>query len=249
MSKGNPKALFTPNYIRLIVLARELNENEKISGDLYFHPVEAKNKIVVKTIDLTLHNPLCEANSRPSGEQGQEERWVEAYLIHEAKRNHWMLELAGKEYRFLSSQLTFRAGPIPEIKGKKHRHVDLVLYDEGEGYLVVLELKRQADKSSLCEAKNELRMYLNEIKRLIENENTAVLKAFNLKVVKGVIGYIVCPEYDAAIRELALGSYGLIVYHKGPEPWEPWQKFKDAKRAGKDFKIEFFCRKQAQMGS
>jgi RecB family endonuclease NucS len=160
-----------------------------------------------------------------------------------------MLELAGKEYRFLSSQLTFRKNPSLEIKGEQHRHVDLVLYDEEEGCLVVLELKRQADSSSLCEAKNELRIYVNEINRLIKNEKTAVLEAFNLKVVKGVIGYIVCPEYDADIQELALDSYGLIEYAKGPEPWEPWRKFKDAERTGEGFKIEFSCRKPAQMDS
>jgi hypothetical protein len=90
---------------------------------------------------------------------------------------------------------------------------------------------------------------VNEINRLIKNEKTAVLEAFNLKVVKGVIGYIVCPEYDADIQELALDSYGLIEYAKGPEPWEPWRKFKDAEGTGEGFKIEFSCRKPAQMDS
>lgn len=69
MLEGKPKVLFTPSYVRLIKLARELNENVKISGDLYFHPSEKKKRIVVKTIDLSLLNPLCEVNSKPGGKQ------------------------------------------------------------------------------------------------------------------------------------------------------------------------------------
>jgi len=225
--------LFTSQYIQLIKLARELNENVIYRSDLYFHPQEGGNEIIIKVIDLNSTNPLCRFNSRPQGNKW-EERWVEAYLIRQAKDNSWKLDLAGEKYKFLASQFTFRASPNLEKGGRKHRHVDLLLYDEEEGCLVVLELKKKAVVSSL-DAKEELETFVNEIKRLIDKENIAFNKAFDLEVDKDadVIGYIVCPKSDRAIQERALGKFKLIQYTK------PWKSFEDVKESGRKMKIEF----------
>ncbi len=120
--------------------------------------MEGNNRIIVKTMDLRLVHPLCEVNSRPKGKS--EERWVEAYLIKRAKKNNWQLEIAGKTCRFLSSQFTFRASPSLEIEGKQHRHVDLLFYDNKEQCLVVLELKKQTDKS-----KEKIKIKIKKIKK------------------------------------------------------------------------------------
>lgn len=234
MSKNNPKALFTKSYIHLIALARELNEKKEISGYLYFHPIEAKNKIVAKTIDPNLTNPLCEVNSKTKGKQNWEERWVEAYLIRQAKKNNWELDLAGKKYRFLASQLTFRASERLKKGRRKHTHVDLLLYNKEEGGLAVLELKKQAVVSSL-DAKEELEIFVNEIKRLIKDENAVFNKAFDLKVDKDadVLGYIVCTKSDRFIQERALGEFRLIQYTK------PWENFEEVTKSGSKMKIKF----------
>lgn len=227
MTDKIPEVLLTEKFIELIKQARKLNEDKKIYGDLYFHPRESGNKIIVKTIDLSRTNPLCEVNSVLSDKRDWEERWVEAYLINKAKNNGWEFDLAGKKYRFLASQFTFRGR-------KEHRHVDLLLYDEEEGCLVVLELKKRAVISSL-DAQEELEIFMDEIKRLINKENTAFNKAFNLEVAKNadVIGYIVCPKSDRVIQKRALGEFRLIQYTK------PWKNFEDVKESGKKMKIEF----------
>lgn len=234
MLKEQPKALLTDSFIALIALARELNENKKISGDLYFHPAESDNKIIVKTTDLNQRNPLREVNSKTPDKQDWEERWIEAYLMNKAKKSDWELDLAGKKYKFLASQFTFRASPNLEKGRRKHTHVDLLLYDEEKGCLVVLELKKQAVVSGL-EAQEELEIYVEEIKRLIKKENTAFNKAFNLGVAEDadVIGYIVCPKADRVIQKRALGEFRLIQYTK------PWKNFVDVKESGSKMKIEF----------
>ena len=236
MLKEQPKALLTDNFVDLIACARKLNKNRKISGDIYFHPKESGNKIIVKTTDLNQRNPLREVNSKAPDGQDWEERWIEAYIINKAKRNDWELDLAGRKYRFLASQFTFRASLNLEKGMVKHTHVDILLYDKEEGCLVVLELKKQAIVSSV-EAKEELEIYVEEIKRLIKKENTAFNKAFNLDVAKGaeVIGYIVCPKSDRVIQKQALGEFRLIQYTK------PWKNFEDVKKFGRKMKIEFTC--------
>jgi len=242
MSKGRPKPLFTRSYVRLIKLARELNEKTKIYEDLYFHPTE--KKIRVKTIDLSRTNPLCEVNSKPRGKQDWEERWLEAYLIRKAKRNDWMLLLAGKEYRFLCSQLKFRQD---RTKGEKQgRILDLLLYDEKEERLVVLELKREANKKALATAKGELDDYISKIKDLVRIEKDAIAEAFKAPgikpiVIKDVVGYIVWPAHNGCNEELDLDKHGLIKY---TAIREPWKKFEGEKKAGKTLQIDFEeCRK------
>jgi hypothetical protein len=244
------KVLLTDPYIRLIKLARELNENKKISGNLYFHPRESDNDVIVKTIDLARINPLCEVNSKPAGNQNWKERWVEAWLINEAKKNDWQISLAGKKCKFLSSQFTFRENPDLEIDGKQHRHVDLLLYNKESKHLVVLELKSKASASSLEEAKEELRIYVKEVRRLLKNEQTkdgknAFCEAFDLETVKDVIGYVVYPrtEKESPIKEKDFRNYepfGLMEYI---EPWK--NNFDEVKKSGRDMIMNFTCPKPA----
>lgn len=245
MSEGKPKALFTPGFITHIKHAIELNnKRESKDKDVYYHP--RVRSIIAKSIDLRSQKPMGEFGGKQP-RSCSEERWLEAYLIREAKRNDWILKLAGKEYRFLSSQFTFRASPSLEIKGKQHRHVDLLLYDIKEKYLVVLELKKEADSSSLCEARNELRIYVNEIKRLRNEENAEFNRAFSLEVDKDadVIGHIVCPHpiNDAVIQEIDLGEFRLIQYTK------PWEKFEEVKERGRTIQIKFTCHTPVRIDS
>lgn len=231
MSEEKPKELFTPEFVDHIERARELNEDKSISGDIYFHPTE--DLIVVKSIDLSMPHPLCEVNNRPSSPS--EERWIEAYLINQAKKTDWRLPLAGKEYRFLCSQLKFRQD---RTKGEKQgRILDLLLYDEKEERLVVLELKREADKKALDTAKAELDDYKAKLEELIATEKKAIVEAFNLgSIKKDVVGCVVWPANDKSDKELGLdelGKYRLIEYTK------PWKEFKEVKEVGKDLEIEF----------
>jgi len=236
MSREESKILLTDAFVDLIRLARGLNQNMKISGDLYFHPAESQNRIIVKTTALNQCNPLREVNSTTAGGQRWEERWIEAYLINEAKGNGWELDLAGRRCRFLASQFTFRKNRRLEKEKAKHTHIDLLLYDKVGGCLVVLELKKHAVVSS-SEAKDELEIYVEEIRQLIRKENAAFNRAFDLDVAKDacVIGYIVCPESDRVIQEQALGEFRLLQYTK------PWRKFEEVKESGKEMRMEFTC--------
>lgn len=227
--------LFTSKYIKLIKLARELNENVIYRSDLYFHPQEGGNEIIVKLIDLNLTNPLCRFTSRPQGNKW-EERWVEAYLINKAKNNGWKPDLAGKKYRFLASQFTFRKDP--DSPGT--RHVDLLLYDEEKGDLVILELKKEANK--LFEARKQLEIYINKIRRLYKKEEKAFREVFGLGAIEGVIGYIVYPRNEnVTIEEKDFPKYepfGLMEYIK---PWG--NNFDRVRKSGKDMEINLTCRK------
>jgi hypothetical protein len=255
MTEEKPKMLFTPKYKDLIKRARELNTDRRISGDIYFHPRESGNKVVVKTIDLNLVNPLCEVNSRPhekskaQNKKDWEERWVEAYLINKAKKKSWVFDnLAGKDYRFLASQLTFRESSALKIEDRYHKHIDLLLYNQDDKHLVVLELKSEANKSSLSEANQELKIYVKELLRLLKDEKTkegknAVLEAFELESVEDVIGYIVYPraEKELPIKKEDFPNYepfGLIEYSK---PWG--DNFGEVTMAGKSMEINFTLRK------
>jgi len=223
--------LFTDTYVKRIQQAIELNNVE--TGKIYHHPTPTT--IIEKTIDISSKNPLCGIDSVPRGEQNWGERWVEAYLINKAKNNGWKLDLAGKKYRFLASQLTFRRHP--EWKGTKH--VDLLLYDEKNKNLVVLELK--ADSDSFRTASQELTVYTEELKRLfIENgdEKDGALKAFDLQVVEGIIGYIVCPKNENDLYKSPNTDpfglyefscrYPIIMNGKLVDPWNTYQELGSA---------------------
>jgi hypothetical protein len=235
MSNGKSEKLFSEKFIKLILLSRELNEHVRFRTDFYFHPQQSGNEIVVKTIDLFLVNPLCKFNNEPQGNRW-EERWIEAYLINRAKENNWRLEIDGKTYRFLASQFTFQKRP--EWDGPKH--VDLLLYDQDKN-LVILEIK--ADSASFPTAIKELQSYNKELKRLFiedEDEKAGALKAYDLEVVKDVIGYIVYPSTREvpAIKPEDYRKYdpfGLIEYDK---PWG--NSFDQVKEFGRTMRIKNF---------
>jgi len=192
-------------------------------------------------------NPLCEVNSRPGDKHKQdwEERWVETYLIHEAKKDDWKICLAGNKYRFLASQFTFRKHS--EWKGTKH--VDLLLYDEKKKRLVVLELK--ADSESFDTARRELTIYIEELNRLFienEDEKDGALKAFDLEAVEGVIGYVVCPKNESnlskspntdpfGVYEISC-RYPIIMNGKLVKPWNKYQELGSALIIEFDLKSE-----------
>ena len=243
MKEVESNNLFDRKFIDLIRRARELNEDGKIFGYIYFNPGKNQGKIKIKTIDLNSKTPLCEVNSRPSG-QDWEERWVEAYLINRAKENKWRLERDKKTYRFLASQFTFQrqhgwTGP---------KHVDLLLYDEQNKNLIVLELK--ADSQSFPTAKEELQSYGSELIRLFkvdEDEKAGALNAYKLEEVKDVIGYIVYPSKKAmpAIKPEDYNKYdpfGLIEYDK---PWV--DNFDLVKELGRTMQMEFRCVKPGKI--
>ena len=231
------RKLFTSSYIRMIKLARKLNHNKKISGDIYFHPTE--RRIVVKSIDLSLPNPFCEVNRRPGARSSEknrqywEERWIEAYLINQAKNNDWKLKLQKNEYRFLLSQLKFRRDIS---KGERQGKIlDLLLYNDEKQYLLVLELKSQANASVLNTAKSELGDYVTKLKEVIKTGDIA--EAFGLKKeIKGIFVYLVWPKTDA---EYNLGKYGLIEFDSIENPWERY------KESGEDLEIRLTSEKGA----
>ena len=228
------KILFTENYVGLIKSARELNRDNRISGDIYFHPREGSNDIIAKTTDLKLSNPMCEVNSRPGEDRKKkdcEESWIEAYLIREAKKNDWRICLARNEYKFLASQLTFRR----RDKWKGTRKVDLLLYDEKGKSLVVLELKR--DSESFDKASEELDIYVKELKRIFiedADEKDGALKAYpDLESVKDVIGYVVCPRNEGNLSKCANNDrFGLYEFScqypiiENGKLVKPWVKYK-----------------------
>jgi len=245
MTDRTPKQLFTPSYIRRIIQERDRNMKTEFPDYIYRHP--AASETVVKTIDLSLTTPLCGINSKPTRNQNWQERWVEAYLINKAKKNNWELSLAGKECSFLASQFTFRENDDLKIDGTQHRHVDLMFYDKENKHLVVLELKSNANPSSLYEAKQELTIYRKELCRLLKAEKTkdgknAFCEAFGLGTVKNVIGYIVYPrtEKESPIKEKDFDKYepfGLMEYIK------PWNKFDEVEKSGRNMTINLTCSK------
>ncbi|MFC1914212.1 hypothetical protein ACFLXF_02950 [Chloroflexota bacterium] len=231
-----PRRLFTPSYIRMIKLSRKLNHNKNISGDFYFHPTE--RKIVVKSIDLSLPNTLCEVNRRPisrlneKNRQFCEKRWIEAYLINQAKHNDWKLKLEKNEYEFLLYQLKFRRG---FIKGERQEKIlDMLLYNDEKQCLVVLELKIQSDISVMNTTNIELADLVTKLKAVAETGEIA--EAFGLGEIKGIFAYLVWPEND---MKHDFGKYGLIEFEKIENPWELY------KERGKDLEVRFNSKKGA----
>lgn len=236
VERAKLRKMFTRSYIRMIKLSRKLNQNKNISGDIYFHPTE--RKIIVKSIDLGLPNTLCEVNNRPKARlnerniQYRGKRWVEAYLIKQAKNNNWNLKLQKNEYRFLLSQLKFRRDIR---KGERQGKIlDLLLFNDKKQYLVVLELRSQADISVMNIANIELTDLITKIKIAIETGEIA--EAFGLEEIKGIFTYLVCPRTDT---KPDLGKYGLIEYDKIEKPWELY------KESGKDLELRFDSKKGA----
>lgn len=90
--------LFNPAFTQRVKRARELNARE--AKDIYHHPTE--DGIVRRSIDLASPKPMSEIGS--AAKSPSEERWLEAYLIREAKKNNWMLQFGEKQYRAMYSQ-------------------------------------------------------------------------------------------------------------------------------------------------
>lgn len=198
---------FSKQHRKRIGQAWKLNMTEM--RDIYHHP--ASQRIVRKCIDLSCQKPLHEMNgSHPTGNSTSPEKWLEAYLIQQAKKNEWILELDGTEYRLLFSQLNFKS----EGGGKHARPLDLLLYEQDASRLVVLELKavRQLDK-----AKEELKEYIGKVRKC----QGEIIDIFKLGAVRDVVGYIVWPKNIMGHNEShVFGDYGVMEFVKTPKPWE-----------------------------
>jgi len=90
--------LVAPDFVKQIKRAKDLNDREK--KDVYHHPTERGT--VKRSIDLASPNPMSGADSGPKS--SAKERWIEAYLIQEARRNSWMLGFGEKQYKVEYSQ-------------------------------------------------------------------------------------------------------------------------------------------------
>ena len=128
MPEEMTKRLFTLGFARRVRLTLELNKDK--TGDIYHHPSE--KRIVRKCIDLSCQKPLHAIGNEPKS--FSEEKWLEAYLIRKAKENNWILQLANRKFRFLYSQLNFRA-----TGSKPPRPLDLLLYEQETNHLTVME--------------------------------------------------------------------------------------------------------------
>lgn len=210
MSNGQLQRLFTKEFSKRVHDAIDRNSNER--SDVYHHPSE--QRIVRKCINLACQKPLHAVNGDEHPSSHSEERWLEAYLIYQAKKNDWVLRLVDGEYKLLFSQLKFRRTPT-----EKAQPLDLLVWDEKKRHLVVLELKAGKHGRRLKEAKVELDRYTKEINR-IKHE---IEDVFGLGDVRGVLGYIVWPSNPKG-KKPNLGDWGLIEY-----PWvpEPWDKFRE----------------------
>lgn len=239
MPKEETKGLFTDKFIDNIKRAVERNQRESKDMDIYYHPTAAR--IVKKSIDLALKKPLGRFGGKQP-ESFSQERWLEAYLIRKAKRNNWILELAGKQYKFLASQLKFKREV--EAQGKTHRVLDILLYDEHDNELVILELKRVRQ---LKEAKAELDYYKRKVKESVDG----LRRAFDLPEIRGISGYIVWPASSKEGKwgqdlDKHLDNYGLVEYTsphgivKNGKLEEPWEKFREL---GEHLSINFLCKK------
>jgi hypothetical protein len=240
------KVLFTPKYVELIRQSRKLNEDKKIVGEIYFHPVETGNKIKIKTIDLNSDKPLCEVNSSKTGEQNWEEHWLEAYIINKSKENGWKFSTSNKTFRFLSSQLRFRKNDALKVKGRHHLVTDILLYDQLEDHLVIWELKSNAESTSLTEAMGELRVYCKELTRLFIDDNDETYNAkhaYGLERdgIRKVDGYVVLPSNDRNYETKPFGLYeyscpGLVI-DEG-RLVKPWKHYKQSVDINFELKIE-----------
>ena len=218
---------FGPAFAKRVTRATKRNRQE--TGNTYHHPTESR--IVRKCIDLSCLKPLHAEGNKPK--HPSEERWLEAYLIQRAKKNDWMLEMADKKWRFVSSQFKFREG-----EGKPARPLDLLLYEPKTQQLVVLELKAKRGKKELNTAKKELADYVDRLNGGLKDE---IAKAFGPRVfgqerVSGVQGYIVWPRNGAADNaKYDFRPFGLIEYPRLEKPWDQYR------RLGEDLVIEFTC--------
>jgi len=217
------KPLFNTAFATRVRRAIELNRGEP--GDIYHHPSE--QKIVRKCIDLSCRKPLHAIGNEPTS--NSEEKWLEAYLIRKAKRNGWVLDLTGRRFRFLYSQLNFRG-----TESERPRPLDLLLYESDTGNLVVMELKA---KRELVRAKKELDYYSEQVGKHSEE----IATVFSLGKIQGVSGYIIWPqnERDKNTKHL-FDPYGVIEYSRVMQAWERF------KVLGEKLTIKFICIKAPQ---
>ena len=232
MSKEKEIKLFTPAFTERVRLARRENIIEE--KPIYHHP--ASTKTIEKCIDPSCNKPLHKyAGPHPKFDRPAPERWMEAYLIRKAKRNHWSLNIDGHKYQFLFSQLKFRE------EGENSRVLDLLLYEKGTGYLVIWELKYFDEPSALsrvlAKAEDELAYYCRRLgKQNLQDELMGVFNdVFNASTkIKGVKGYIVLPAQDKTDREKYNSvQFDVIEYTRIESPWEKYLK------RGNNLKIDF----------
>lgn len=216
---------FTEAFTRKVQHALEQNRSEP--RDIYHHPSE--KRIVAKCISLSCQKPLHAADS-DHPRSSSDEKWLEAYLIRQAKRNNWILELAGRDYHFLYSQLNFRAEGT-----KPPRPLDVLLCEKETHHLVILELKA---KRELGRAREELGYYSTRLNSL----KGEIGEVFNLERIPGVRGYIVWPKGERGNNDRHdFGLFGVIEYTKVAKPWE---KFKES---GEDLRIDFSRVRESQI--
>jgi hypothetical protein len=224
------KIPFTKNNV---LKASIQNKSEK--GDWYHHPTE--KDIKEKCIDLSCIKPLHERNNEPKGKNTSAEKWLEAYVIQLAKRERnydGLFDLAGKKYRFLYSQFTFRSTD-------KHgpRFLDCLLFDPESNHLVIIELK--ADRA-LKKAVDELDYYAHKLDEIKDE----LIDIFELNGIPAIEGYIVWPRNDKGHNaKYDFGGWGLIEYSddvgmvKNGKLIEPWEKYKHLGQVKKESVIEF----------
>ena len=221
MWEGMNKAYFGRAFAEKVRDALERNRDKP--GNIYYHPTEGG--VIEKCISLSCQKPLHDAKEAHPKDSSSEERWLEAYLIQQAKKNDWMLEMAGKKWKFLSSQFKFR-----EAGEKAARPLDLLLYEPDTYKLVVLELKVERE---LAKAKQELGDYCGRLNGGLKDE---IAQVFGLERVSGVQGYIVWPKNEAADNaKHDFGMFGVIEYPKLSNPWDEYKKL------GENLVIEFTC--------
>ena len=223
MAEESSKPQFPPRFAEKVKCAIKLNRNE--TDNVYHHPTESR--IVKKCLDLSCKKPLHAVGNIP--QLPSEEKWLEAYLIHRAKRNNWVLELANKRFRFLYSQLNFR-GTVSE----RPRPLDLLLYEQETHHLIVVELKV---KRELGVAKKELGYYCEQVSSLKDE----IAGVFDLGKVSGVRGYIVWPGNERADNNKHdFGPFGVIEYTKIDRPWIKYIEL------GEDLIINFDCVRESE---
>ena len=223
--------LFTKDFVENVHKAWE--DNRKEIHNVYHHPKE--NGIVNKCIDLSCHKPLHDVRNEPKEKSDSSEKWLEAYIIQLAKRSDnykATFELAGREYRFLYSQLQFRS-----MEKHNPRPLDCLLYEPTTNSLVVIELK--AERVLKCAVK-ELDYYAVNVSK-IKNELAHVFD--DVDGVSTVEGYIVWPGKDNADNNRHnFGRWGLIEYSdkygmvNNGKLVKPWDQIK---KIGQELTMEF----------
>ena len=194
--------------------------------------------MVVKSIDLTQNHPLCDISSKPKLGPNCEEKWVEAYVINDAKEHGWQFKPSNKSdksLRFLSSQLRFRKSDSLKINGTYHVITDVLFYDSAIKHLVIWELKSNANESSVNTAIDELQIYCKELTRLFiddETEKCNARLAYGLEKdeISKVDGYVVLPKNNTNYKTCPYGLYeyscaDLVINHgKLVEPWKNYSR-------------------------